>query len=106
MGSFATRREEELGYRPTAGNQGRMGALRDPLPCWSVFTEGHVTVDGKLSACCFDADGHWTMGDLHQTSFMDAWNSAVFQELRRHHLNKDVTGTICEKCIAYQGATR
>ena len=38
MGMFATQREEELGYRPTAGNQGRLGALRDPLPCWPAFT--------------------------------------------------------------------
>lgn len=106
MGSFATQREEQLGYRPTAGNQGRIGALRDPLPCWSVFTEGHVTVDGKLSACCFDADGHWTMGDLHQHGFMDAWNSVAFQALRAHHLKKDVSGTICEKCIAYNGGNK
>jgi len=26
-----------------AGNQGRVGALREPLPCWSAFTEGHIT---------------------------------------------------------------
>ena len=60
MGAFATEREEKLGYRPTAGNQGRLDALRDPLPCWAVFTEGHITADGRLSACCFDADGRWT----------------------------------------------
>ena len=34
MGAFATLRERELGYRPTAGNQGRLEALREPLPCW------------------------------------------------------------------------
>jgi mRNA-degrading endonuclease toxin of MazEF toxin-antitoxin module len=49
---------------PTAGNQGRVGALRKPLPCWSLFTEGHVTHDGRLSACCFDHDGRFEMGDL------------------------------------------
>src|SRR5207247_1346136 len=38
MGSLATEREKELGYRPIAGNQGRLGALREPLPCWSLFT--------------------------------------------------------------------
>lgn len=58
MGAFATDHEEQLGYRPTAGNQGRLGALREPLPCWSAFTEGHVTAEGKLSACCFDATAH------------------------------------------------
>jgi radical SAM protein with 4Fe4S-binding SPASM domain len=101
MGSFATNREHELGYRPIAGNQGRMGALREPLPCWAVFTEGHVTADGKLSACCFDAGGHWTMGDLTKHSFMECWNSAPFNTLRAAHLKKDVRGTVCEKCVAY-----
>jgi MoaA/NifB/PqqE/SkfB family radical SAM enzyme len=102
MGAFATQREEQLGYRPTAGNQGRIGALREPLPCWSAFTEGHVTAEGKLSACCFDATANWTMGDLNQVSFMDAWNSKSFVALRTAHLKKDVTGTVCEKCVAYQ----
>ncbi|HZN23600.1 MAG TPA: SPASM domain-containing protein, partial [Burkholderiales bacterium] len=101
MGAFATEREEHLGYRPTAGNQGRLGALREPLPCWSAFTEGHVTADGKLSACCFDANANWTMGDLTKQSFMAAWNSDAFVSLRAAHLKRDVSGTVCEQCIAY-----
>lgn len=101
MGAFAVQREHELGYRPTAGNQGRIGALREPLPCWSAFTEGHVTAEGKLSACCFDATANWTMGDLTKLSFMEAWNSAPFVKLREAHLKKDVCGTVCENCIAY-----
>ncbi len=101
MGAFATEREKQLGYRPTAGNQGRIGALREPLPCWSAFTEGHVTAEGKLSACCFDATANWTMGDLTKQSFMDAWNSPQFVKLREAHLRKDVRGTVCENCIAY-----
>ncbi len=102
MGSLATQREAELGFRPTAGNQGRLDALRDPLPCWSAFTEGHVTAKGDVSACCFDADARWTMGNLHEMSFMDAWNSAAFQALREAHLKRDVTGTVCENCVMYQ----
>jgi MoaA/NifB/PqqE/SkfB family radical SAM enzyme len=101
MGAFATQREAELGYRPTAGNQGRIGALREPLPCWSAFTEGHVTAEGKLSACCFDATAHWTMGDLNTQSFMEAWNAEPFVRLRSAHLARDVRGTVCENCIAY-----
>ena len=101
MGSLSAEREKELGYRPTAGNQGRLDALRDPLPCWSAFTEGHITHDGKLSACCFDAADKWTMADLNDVSFMEGWNSVAFQELRKAHLGKDVTGTVCEQCVAY-----
>jgi MoaA/NifB/PqqE/SkfB family radical SAM enzyme len=102
MGSLTTEREEELGYRPIAGNQGRVGALRDPLPCWSAFTEGHITQDGKLSACCFDAGDKWVMADLKEVGFMEGWNSPAFRALRAAHLRKDVSGTICESCVAYQ----
>jgi len=102
MGSHATQREEELGYRPTAGNQGRLGALREPLPCWSAFTEGHITYDGKLSACCFDAGDKWVMADLNEVSFMEGWNSPAFLALREAHLKRDVRGTICESCVAYK----
>ena len=88
-------------WKFTAGNRGRLEALRDPLPCWAVFTEGHITWDGKLSACCFDHDGRFHMGDLTTTPFAEAWNSDAYQALRAAHLKRDVTGTPCEKCVAY-----
>lgn len=88
------------GTVPTAGNQGRVGALRKPLPCWSLFTEGHITYDGRLSACCFDHDGRFDMGDLYYETFMEAWHSERFQRLRHANLVQDVRGTACEQCIA------
>lgn len=92
------------GTVPTAGNQGRIGALRKPLPCWSLFTEGHITYDGRLSACCFDHDGRFDMGDLNRESFMEAWHGARFRALRGANLAEDVRGTVCEQCIAYEDA--
>lgn len=83
------------------GNRGRADALRDPLPCWSLFTEGHISFDGSLSACCFDHDQRFSMGNLHEVSFKDAWNSEKFQELRSAHLKKDVRGTVCEQCVVF-----
>jgi hypothetical protein len=93
------------GTTPTAGNQGRVGALRKPLPCWSLFTEGHITFDGRLSACCFDHDGRFNMGDLNSMPFMEAWQGERFRALRRANLAEDVRGTVCEKCIAYDDGT-
>src|SRR3990167_8379119 len=101
MSGVADDMEKRLGYRPTAGNQARIGALREPLPCWAVMTEGHVTSSGLLSACCFDADGRFAMADLNQIGFMEGWRSAKFAELREAHLRKDVHGTVCERCVAY-----
>lgn len=94
--------EDMRGWSAVAGNRGRAAALRDPLPCWAVFTEGHITWDGKLSACCFDHDGRFHMGDLTAEGFAEAWNSPVFQDLRRAHLKGDVRGTVCEGCAAYK----
>ena len=76
--------------------------MRDPLPCWSVFTEGHITADGKLSACCFGhgVDDDMVMADLNEVPFLTGWNSEKYQALRAAHLRKDVTGTPCETCAA------
>jgi len=101
MGSVATEREAELGYKPTAGNQGRIGGLVSPLPCWSAFTEGHVRADGVVSLCCFDADGRFQVGNLHDDDWMTVWNNEQFTGIREAHLKKDLSGTVCEECVAY-----
>lgn len=106
MGSLATAREASAGYRPGPGNIARLDAPVDPLPCWSCFTEGHVLVDGRLSACCFDATGQWVMGDLTTQSFREAWHSAPFRALRRAHLDRAVQHTICADCLACGGVSR
>ena len=90
------------GWKPRPGNPGRLDAMREPLPCWAAFTEGHITHDGLLAACCFGAGlkGEFVMADLKQTSFRDGWNSPAFQQLRAAHLARDVRGTVCESCAA------
>jgi len=93
----------ERGKSVTPGNKGRIGGLVDPLPCWTVFTEGHVCANGHLAACGFDATNRFSMADLNEVSFMNGWNSMEFQKLRKAHLNKDVTGTECEHCVLYTG---
>jgi len=92
----------EQGWDVRAGNPGRFENMRPPLPCWSLFTETRVTYDGHLAACCFDHDGKFDMGDLNEMSFMDAWNNPEFKKLRYEHLNKNVKGTVCEGCVAWE----
>jgi MoaA/NifB/PqqE/SkfB family radical SAM enzyme len=112
---MAMRSEEikkKLGYTPTHGNSGRYDPktglpTRDPLPCWSVFTEGHVRVDGHLSACCFGSDAHFDVGDLNKVSFMEAWNSEGMRKIRAAQIRTKtegpaaLKGTICDVCVAY-----
>lgn len=93
---------EAAGWKPKPGNPGRLDAMRPPIPCWSVFTEGHVTKDGLLSACCFGngASDALAMADLREVSFMEGWNSLAYRQLRRAHLAGDVTATACAACQA------
>lgn len=102
FGAMTEHVTEKMAYQPTPGNMGRIGALRDPLPCWCVFTEGHVCADGMLSACGFDATSKYTVANLNEVSFMEGWHSASFQELREAHVRKDVKGTVCEDCALYK----
>jgi MoaA/NifB/PqqE/SkfB family radical SAM enzyme len=81
------------------GNPGRADAARPLVPCWVLFTQAHITHEGKLSACCFDHPSTFICGDLTEQSFMDAWHSERFRELRRAHLNRDLTDTACYSCI-------
>lgn len=87
------------GKKSAVGNPGRLDNMRNPLPCWAVFREGHVTHEGLLSACCFDSSNKWIMADLKEVGFMDGWNSEAYQTLRKAHLDGDVHGTACESCI-------
>jgi len=99
--TLASEQINKQGYVPTAGNAGRVGGLVAPIPCWALFTGGHVTWDGLLTACCFSHTDDFTMGDLKDTPFMEAWNSPAYQSLRSAHLGKNVAGTPCESCVAY-----
>lgn len=96
--ALAEDKEQRQGWRPLTGNTGRAEAPVPPIPCWAVFTEGHITWDGKLSACCFDHAEMFTMGDLTKERFVEAWNSTRYQALRAAHLRGDVRGTPCERC--------
>jgi organic radical activating enzyme len=109
--------ETATGYKPNAGNPGRVkyvngkAHIKDPLPCWSLW-ELHIGMgdwDDSLkdyryhvSACCFSGEGTFNMGDLNGPNAMslaEAWNSQKFMDLRQAHLNRDVRGTLCHSCI-------
>ncbi|MBF0588502.1 MAG: radical SAM protein [Magnetococcales bacterium] len=92
---------QEQGWKVSGGNPGRLDNMRDPVPCWSLFTEARISWDGRMSMCCFDHDERFNAGNLNEMSFMDAWHSKKFQALRAEHLKKNVRGTACEQCISY-----
>ncbi len=71
-------------------------------PCWSLFTEAHVSHDGKLAACGFEGGEHWAMADLATTPFVEGWHAERFRKLREAHLRRDLACTACEDCAVYR----
>lgn len=92
----------EKHWNVRAGNPGRAGNMREPIPCWSLFSELRVTWNGEVAGCCFAHDDRFNMGNLNDVDdFMDVWHSEKFQELRQAHLDDKIAGTACEGCAAW-----
>lgn len=69
------------------------------LPCSLLFNSLHITYEGYLTACCIDFQNYLTVADLNKVSLKDAWNSDIFVELRKKHLEESIEGTLCYNCI-------
>ncbi len=114
MSLRAEEMKRKLGYVPTHGNSGRYDPAtgkptRSGLPCWALFTEGHVRYDGHVSLCCFGADDRMDVGNLHEQSWMEVWRGEPLRAVRRAQLRTAqegaaaLKGTPCEVCVAYEG---
>ncbi len=88
------------GYMPKMVKDGIIDEFPPiPVPCPEAFKTIHVTVEGFLDACCADTDGLLVVADLHKMSLKDAWNSDVFVNLRRQHLEKRLENNLCKCCV-------
>ena len=97
---FPKEREKKPATPFVKTEEGR--TLDSMLPCWSLFTEPHISYDGFMSACFCDHDRRLYMANLNEVSLIEAWHSQKFIELRRFHLKKMIAGTVCESCVAYK----
>jgi len=59
-----------------------------------------VQVDGTVNMCCFDYDGHLTLGDLKIQSLHEIFSSPLYKKIVKHHKSGDFKGSglICENC--------
>lgn len=59
-----------------------------------------IQVDGTVNMCCFDYDGHTTMGDLRTQSLNEIFSSPLFKKIVSCHTSGDYKGSnlLCENC--------
>jgi hypothetical protein len=73
--------------------------------CAEIYTRIVVTFDGKMHACCLDAEGYNIAGDLSQgDSIIDGWNGEAMVRLRKLTSERKLKGlTPCDKCHVVNG---
>lgn len=90
---------DDIAFFNDTGAVGPTNSMNTPLPCSMLFNRAHVTWEGYLTTCCVDYENNLTVADLNQVSLKEGWESTVYQEFRKRHMQKDVRGTLCEVCI-------
>ncbi|MBF0186653.1 MAG: radical SAM protein [Magnetococcales bacterium] len=67
--------------------------------CKLPFTRIYVTAEGYLRMCCGDMENFLAVEDLNQMSLKEAFYSERTTEFRRRHLEKNLEGTLCYRCL-------
>lgn len=72
--------------------------------CRLPFKQVIVRPDGKLSLCCNDALGVYTLGDLTQQTLIDVWNGEKYKSIRDTLAQKGRKGVaLCKYCDNFGG---
>lgn len=66
-----------------------------PLP----FNKLHISYEGYLDMCCADFQNYLAVADLNNCSLKEAWECALFQDMRRKHRQGALEGTLCYNCL-------
>ncbi len=69
-------------------------------PCDFPFIQLVIRPDGKVSLCCNDGTGEYTMGDLKSERIVDVWRGEKFQRIREAGRNTRRATGKCLNCDA------
>jgi hypothetical protein len=67
--------------------------------CSELYHGLYILWNGKVCACCMDANGELEVGDANASSIMEIWNGEPLKRLRRlHEENKRNEIPLCDSC--------
>lgn len=86
--------------RSTRGGQAsnRLNLYQRRSLCVLPFSQLVIRPDGKISLCCQDALGKYTLGDLAQQSVRDVWNGEEYWKMRNLVLKGADKIDLCKFC--------
>jgi radical SAM protein with 4Fe4S-binding SPASM domain len=76
---------------------------RDPRhPCRMLWKNLSVYHDGRVTPCCYDAEGELPIGNAGEESLRNIWEGAPLKRLRDLHLAREFEKIpICHRCSAW-----
>lgn len=67
--------------------------------CFQPFKSLTITPEGLVSACVLDYSKDLIVADLKKTTLKEAWESYIYKEFRRKHIERKLDGLICHNCM-------
>lgn len=105
--TFHVRLENEVLYSRGGQAPNKKGSKPAKYKCMLPYRMVIVRPDGKVSLCCNDALGKYTMGDLEKQSLVEIWNGKQFYEVRskmRKYGRKRLY--LCNECDTFTFPTK
>lgn len=72
-------------------------------PCYRLWRDMVIFVDGRVSLCCYDYEGSVILGDANIQSLKEIWTGEKFSQIRKLHLRGAFEKIpICSGCNAWK----
>jgi radical SAM protein with 4Fe4S-binding SPASM domain len=79
--------------------EGKEKSLDAYHPCSHLWFNMSIQYDGRVSACCRDAEGKLIMGNVREKSLKEIWNDKSIVGLRRALIRKEYQNIpLCNNC--------
>jgi len=82
-------------------NRGKSTSIPD-AKCTVVYQKMSVRPDGKVSLCCNDVYGNYTLGDLNYQTVSEVWYGEEYNKVRNALLKGRENMEACKTCDVYE----
>lgn len=98
---FAGQMIEEVKELRTDINNERIPKFKfkTQAPCNALWNSINVTCEGYLTLCCAESYNYLAIEDVNAMSLNEAWHSSRMTQMRKNHLENNLEGTMCYRCI-------
>ncbi len=79
-----------------------VGSKGERTPCRMLWKNLSVYYDGRVSPCCYDAEGELIVGNVLEQNLKEIWHGSSLKKVREIHLRHQFQKTpICSRCNSW-----